>query len=57
LAATIRSELGLQPELIPGAGGIFDVQADGRKIFSKHDAGRFPNAEEVLTKLRPLATT
>ena len=41
----------MDPELIKGSGGIFDVIADGEMIFSKHDVGRFPEDDEVLTKL------
>jgi selenoprotein W-related protein len=42
---------GSEPELIAGGGGLFDVAVDGRLIFSKHDAGRFPENQEVLEKL------
>jgi predicted Rdx family selenoprotein len=38
-------------ELIRGGGGIFDVTADGKKIFSKHDTGRFPGVREILDQL------
>ena len=32
-----------------GDEGVFDVFADGRLVFSKHEKGRFPkNPEEVL---------
>jgi selT/selW/selH-like putative selenoprotein len=44
--------LGVEVELIRGSGGVFDVVADGDLVFSKHGAGRFPNSEEVLSKLR-----
>jgi len=37
--------------LIPGQGGIFDVVVDGRRIYCKHDTGRFPTHDEVLAKL------
>jgi len=37
--------------LIPGQGGIFDVVVDGRRIYCKHDTGRFPTHDEVLSKL------
>jgi selT/selW/selH-like putative selenoprotein len=39
-------------ELIEGGSGVFDVSVDGRLIFSKDEAGRFPEAEEVLSQLR-----
>jgi len=31
---------------------VFDVTVDGRLIFSKDKAGRFPDDEEVLSQLR-----
>jgi hypothetical protein len=33
---------------------VFDVAADGKLIFSKHAAGRFPRDAEILSALRPL---
>jgi hypothetical protein len=30
---------------------VFDVVVDGRKIFSKHDTGRFPAEDEILRGL------
>ncbi len=42
----------MEPRLIKGDNGIFDVKLDGNMIFSKHQTGRFPESEEVLTKLR-----
>lgn len=45
----------MQPELIAGGGGIFDVRADGKLIFSKHETGRFPEHDEVLTALEKLS--
>ncbi len=42
----------MDPELVKGDNGIFDVEIDGERIFSKHDAGRFPEHEEVLSRLR-----
>jgi selT/selW/selH-like putative selenoprotein len=36
----------------PGSKGQFDVQADGRLVFSKKQVGRFPETEEVRTALR-----
>jgi selenoprotein W-related protein len=45
----------VQPELVKGSGGIFDVTADGALIYSKHSTGRFPENPEVLEALRNLA--
>jgi selenoprotein W-related protein len=38
-------------ELIEGSGGIFEVAKDGKLIFSKKQAGRFPEPEEILRQL------
>ena len=40
------------PELIEGRGGVFDVTVDGRRVFSKHEVGRFPEEQEILALLR-----
>ena len=42
----------MKPELVKGDGGVFDVVADGRLVFSKHEAGRFPGDDEVVALLR-----
>jgi selT/selW/selH-like putative selenoprotein len=39
---------------VAGGGGIFDVEADGRMVFSKHASGRFPEPGEVVARLRRL---
>lgn len=54
MAAAIRSAHGVEPELIAGAGGVFDVKLDGTIVFSKHEVGRFPEEREVLDKLAAL---
>lgn len=41
----------VEPELIESSGGIFDVEVDGKLIFSKHEVGRFPEHAEILSKL------
>jgi selT/selW/selH-like putative selenoprotein len=46
----------VEAELRRGGGGVFDVVADGRLVFSKKQAGRFPEPEEVIEALlRPPA--
>jgi len=52
LAATIKSAVGVESELIRGGGGIFDVTVDGDVVFSKHEAGRFPEPDEILSKIQ-----
>jgi len=52
LAAAIRGEFDVEAELVKGDNGIFDVEVDGRRIFSKHEAGRFPGNGEILALLK-----
>jgi len=44
----------VKPELIKGTMGIFDVVADGKLVFSRHRAGRFPDAGEAVRAIREL---
>jgi selenoprotein W-related protein len=37
--------------LIPSSGGVFEVIADGKTVFSKKQLGRRPEPGEVLTQL------
>jgi selT/selW/selH-like putative selenoprotein len=39
------------PDLIAGKAGAFDVEMDGKVIFSKHETGRFPEPGEILEAL------
>jgi selenoprotein W-related protein len=52
LAAKIKESVGCDSTLIAGDNGIFDVEVDGKLIFSKHELGRFPEDDEILEKLR-----
>lgn len=47
MSAEIYQATGSTPELIGGGGGVFDVQQDGKLIFSKRRVGRFPKAGEL----------
>ncbi len=38
--------------LVPGTGGVFDIRLDGEILFSRKDAGRFPEAKEVKQLVR-----
>jgi len=40
--------LNAEVEYVAGAGGIFEVELNGRRIFSKAEAGRFPEAGEIV---------
>jgi predicted Rdx family selenoprotein len=43
---------GIDASDIPGGKGQFDVLKDGDLVFSKHEAGRFPDDGEILAALR-----
>ena len=47
MSKEIRTKTGLDPELTPGSGGIFDVKLNGETVFSKHEVGRFPKDGEI----------
>jgi selT/selW/selH-like putative selenoprotein len=47
-------ECGVKPALVKGGSGIFDVVVDGALMFSKHRAGRFPDAAEIVQAIRKL---
>ena len=48
----MKKELGIEANLIAGSNGIFDVIVDGKKVFSKHEVGRFPDQGEVTGSIR-----
>lgn len=52
MAAELESQGGIASTLVRGKGGEFEITADGVVIFSKKQEGRFPDTEEILTKLR-----
>lgn len=39
-------------ELVPGAGGCFEVDVDGDRIYSKLETGEFPDQDAILTAVR-----
>ena len=43
----------MEPKLIRGGGGVFDIVADGKGVFSKHQMGRFPEPSEIIDALTP----
>ena len=51
LLTTFESELA-EVALVPGTGGVLDVRVDGELIFSRAQAGRFPEAKELKQSVR-----
>ena len=50
--AELEAAFDCETNLIRGGGGVFDVAVDGEILFSKHDAGRFPEPGEIVTAMR-----
>jgi selT/selW/selH-like putative selenoprotein len=46
------NENGIEAQDFPGGKGQFDVLRDGELVFSKHEAGRFPEHDEILAAFR-----
>ena len=40
---------GVSVDLIKGSNGVFDVEIDGKLIYSKRNTGSVPNRGELLT--------
>ncbi len=52
LLATFEEELG-GVTLIPNSeGGVFEVRVNGEQIFSREQAGRFPDIKELKQRVR-----
>ena len=51
LLTTFEAELA-EVALLPGSGGVLDVRVDGELIFSRAQAGRFPEAKELKQAVR-----
>jgi selenoprotein W-related protein len=51
LLTTFETELG-EVALIPGTGGVFDVRLNGDLIYSRKQAGRFPESKELKQLVR-----
>jgi selT/selW/selH-like putative selenoprotein len=52
LAEALKRELGIEAELIKSSGGVFEVEADGKLIFSKKKEYRFPTNDEIVESLK-----
>ena len=51
LLTSFEAELA-EVALVPGSGGVLDVRVDGELIFSRAQAGRFPEAKELKQAVR-----
>jgi selenoprotein W-related protein len=51
LLTTFEAELG-EVALLPGTGGVLEIRLNGVTLFSRKQAGRFPEAKEIKQLLR-----
>ncbi|MGB7814900.1 MAG: SelT/SelW/SelH family protein [Methylotenera sp.] len=51
LLTTFEAEL-KAVSLMPGTGGVFEVRLNGAVIFSRKEAGRFPESKELKQLIR-----
>ena len=51
LLTTFEQELG-GVTLVPGTGGIYDIRIDGALLWSRKEAGRFPDVKELKQRVR-----
>lgn len=54
MADALKGKFQIVPELIEGAGGVFDVSVDAKLIYSKAETGRFPEHQEIFDLVQPL---
>jgi selT/selW/selH-like putative selenoprotein len=54
LQAVLKKKFGVEAKLIASSGGIFEVTLDGKVVFDKFFAGRFPDDQEVVEKIEKL---
>ncbi|MBT3387142.1 MAG: hypothetical protein HN417_04340 [Desulfobacula sp.] len=52
MADALKKEIGISSELIPGSNGVYDVIMDEKIIFSKHQAKRFPDNDEIIALIQ-----
>jgi selenoprotein W-related protein len=51
LLTTFETEIG-EVALRPGTGGVFQVHVEGELVWSRADAGRFPDIKELKQLIR-----
>ena len=52
MAAKLKQAFDVDAELTAGGGGVFDVEVDGRIVYSKHETGEFPDEGQLVESLK-----
>jgi selT/selW/selH-like putative selenoprotein len=47
----LKSQLGINAELIKSSGGVFEVTVGNELIYSKKATGEFPDEQQLVKKL------
>ena len=48
----MKKTLGIDADVVPDSGGVFDVILGDCLVFSKHEAGRFPYSKEIVRLIK-----
>ena len=48
----MKNNLGIESELVASGGGVFEIEYEGKLVFSKKSVGRFPDEGEVAKLLK-----
>lgn len=51
MAAEIKKARGIDATFVKGSGGQLEIKLDDQLIFSKKQAGRWPELSEILEKI------
>jgi selenoprotein W-related protein len=52
LEEELKREFAAEIILLPSSGGVYEVEVDGKRIFSKIELKRFPREGEILELIR-----
>jgi len=51
LAQEIKETFGYEAQLVKSSGGVFEIEKNGKLIFSKKKTGKFPEPGEIIKLL------
>ncbi len=41
-------------EIIPSGGGVYEIDVDGKRIYSKKETGEFPDEDAIVEQIRTM---
>ena len=53
LLTTFQEEIG-EVAMIPGTGGVFEIEASGKRVWSRCEEGGFPEITELKRRVRDI---